>query len=132
MNLEFSVLPGCYAIVSRPAGDDIPEWFQWTAFATVAVTEDELSLVCPQENVPDAATASRNWRCLRITGSLDLSAVGILAEVSRLLAEHQVSVFAISTYQTDWVLVPAHQLDVACSALEKGGHRVIYSATASN
>lgn len=95
-------------------------------FVFIGKTDDELSLVCRAENCPASAdTAEPGWRLLKITGILDFSLVGILAKITRILADHGVSVFAVSTYNTDYILVKEAQLPAALSALRDGGYSVL-------
>ena len=82
-------------------------------------TADELSIVCPEEQVPGDLTAERDWRAFKVEGPLDFALVGILAELSGALAAAEVSLFAISTYDTDYLLVRAGKLAEAKRALSK-------------
>ena len=86
-------------------------------------TDGELSLVCPTERCP-ARTAAREdgWRAMRIEGVLDFSLIGILAKLAGVLAEAGVGIFAVSTYNTDYILVKAEQLTRAQSALAAAGY----------
>ena len=87
-------------------------------------TEDELSVVCPEEYVPEDVSREPGWRALRLEGPLDLSMVGILSSVAAPLAEAGASIFAVSTFDTDYVLVKGSQLDLAVDTLRENGHRV--------
>ncbi len=89
-------------------------------------TEDEISVVFPTKNVPNN-TVSRedDWEGFKIEGVLDFSLVGILAEISNLLAEASISIFAISTYNTDYILVKREQFENAMKVLEKNGYRIV-------
>ena len=86
-------------------------------------TKDEISLVCPTEDVP-ATTISREdgWRAFRICGTLDLSLIGILSKLTTVLAENNIGVFAVSTYDTDYILVRDKDLEPAMKALEDEGY----------
>jgi hypothetical protein len=85
---------------------------------------DELSVVCPEERAPEGITAARGWRCLRVVGPLDFALVGILAALAVPLAAAGVSIFAVSTYDTDYLLVPGQDLETAIQALAVAGHTV--------
>ena len=91
-------------------------------FCFIARTDHEISLVCPAERVP-AYTAAREdgWRALRVEGTMEFSLVGILAELSGILAEAGVSIFAVSTYDTDYILVKEQQRKTAIDALAARG-----------
>jgi len=94
-------------------------------FCFVGKTDEELSLVCASQNVPaNAAQCVHGWKAFKIQGALDFSLIGILAKISGLLAEAQVSIFAVSTYNTDYFLVKAENLDSAVNALRGGGYTI--------
>lgn len=91
-------------------------------FCFVGKTDGERSLVCLTERVP-AGTLARDdgWRAFRVRGTLDFSLVGVLAGISTTLAEHGISLFALSTYDTDYVLVRSECFDRACELLNRRG-----------
>ena len=95
-----------------------------TRVRSITRTPDELSVVCPEAAVPPDVAASRAWRALRFEGPLPLDQTGILASVTTPLAQARVSVFALATYDTDYVLIPAAQQGQAIAALEAAGHSV--------
>ncbi len=89
-------------------------------------TADEISLVCPADDAPaDAVKVNRGWRAFRIEGQLDFSLVGILAELANLLAARGISIFAISTFDTDYVLIKEEAVEGARDALAVGGYEVV-------
>lgn len=91
-------------------------------FCFAARTDEECSLVCPEEHVPECAlTREDGWRAMRIEGVLDFSLVGILAQLANTLAEQQIPIFAVSTYKTDYVLIKQEKLSAAVRALEAAG-----------
>ena len=91
----------------------------------LAKTADELSLVCFTEEVPDnAAKADHGWKAMRVEGQLDFSLVGILASISRVLAESGISIFAVSTFDTDYILIKAVKVEDAREALAAAGYEV--------
>lgn len=95
-------------------------------FVFFARTDEELSLVCETEQVPAQTLAREDgWRAFRIEGVLDFSMVGVLARISSLLAEHGVSIFAVSTYNTDYVFTKAESFDPAIALLGQAGYTVI-------
>ncbi len=92
----------------------------------IGKTDEELSLVCITENTPsDTIERDDGWRGFRIQGTLDFSLVGILAKISGILADHKISIFAVSTYNTDYVLVKEENFDRALSILEVEGYSII-------
>jgi putative acetyltransferase len=122
MTLE--VLAGLFAVCRLPAGSAIPDWAVRGDVFSVTRTRDELSVVCRQDEVPAGVACEADWQCLRAAGALPLSAVGILASLAKPLAEAGISLFAVSTYDTDYLLVKASQLDRAVEALAAAGHEV--------
>ena len=95
-------------------------------FYFVAKTDEELSLVCDTEDVPEK-TLERDdgWRGFRIQGMLDFSLIGILSQLSTILAEHQIGIFAVSTYNTDYILVKDENFEKALSVLSNEGYAVV-------
>ena len=92
----------------------------------VGVTDREISVVCPTSCVPPQTLAREDgWRAMRVEGQLDFSLVGILANISGVLARSGVAIFAVSTYDTDYVLVRQGDLSTACDALESAGYEVV-------
>jgi Uncharacterized conserved protein len=95
-------------------------------YVFVGKTDEELSLVCSTPSVPKTCTVREDcWRAFRVVGSMEFSLVGILSKITAVLAESQISVFAVSTFNTDYILVKAEQLDRAVQALESSGYRFI-------
>lgn len=91
----------------------------------VAKTNDELSLVCQQDCVPaEVISVERNWRALRIEGQLDFSLIGILAGIAQVLAQNKISIFVVSTFDTDYILLKNEKLEQAISVLEDAGYAV--------
>ena len=99
----------------------------WNApYCFAARTDEECSLVCPEQYVPAATTARDDgWRALRIEGVLDFSLVGILAKIAGTLAKREIPIFAVSTYNTDYVLVKAEKLSAAIEALCSDGYEIL-------
>ena len=122
--LTLSILPGHFAICRLSPHADIPAWCKNTELYSITRSRDELSVVCFNEDVPLGVKADRDWRALKIEGPLDLSLIGILVSLLRPLAEAEISVFAISTYDTDYVLVREKFLSQAISVLKKEGHSI--------
>lgn len=92
----------------------------------LSVTEEEISLVCPTQHMPpNPSHQEDNWACLKICGVLEFSMVGVLAKISSLLAGENISIFAISTYNTDYILCKSHQITQAISLLKNQGYTVI-------
>jgi hypothetical protein len=123
--LPLTLLPDTLAICRLPAEDPLPAWASASgSFLTVSRTADELSITMVQRGVPSGVRCERDYRALRVRGSLPPNLVGILLSIAEPLAEAGLSIFAISTYETDYVLVKARDLDAALEALRKAGHQV--------
>lgn len=98
-----------------------PYWLGATSFRSVTRTPEELSIVCDAAVVPPEVTAVRDWRALRVAGVLEFSETGVLSSLATPLAEAGISLFAVSTYDTDYVLVREGDLDRAVAALRCAG-----------
>ena len=94
-------------------------------FVSITRTSDELSIVCAERDVPLGVKVDRGWRALKIEGPLDLSLTGVLASIAVPLAEAKINIFAISTFDTDYVLVKADRVAEAIGVLRNAGHYVI-------
>jgi hypothetical protein len=118
--LTLSLLPETLAVARLPAGTALPGWIDWTdPFVTVSRTRDELSVVCPEARVPAEAQAERGWRGFKVEGPLDFALTGILARLAAPLADAGISIFAISTFDTDYLLVRSGDLDAATAVLQQ-------------
>jgi hypothetical protein len=130
--LDLALLPGDYAICRLPAGSPVPAGLLEVAAAagsgaeviSVTWTPDEVSILCPAARAPRDATVETPWRCLRVAGPVQLALTGILASIVSPLADARVNIFAFSTFDTDYLLVPAVRLSEALAALAAAGHRV--------
>ena len=121
--LTFTLLDGAFAVCRLDSDAPLPMWANGQFFSVTRST-DELSIVCPQANVPTGVKCVTGWRCLKVEGPLDLSLVGILAGIATTLAQANVNIFVVSTYDTDYVLVKEGQMEEAVRALEAAGHTV--------
>ena len=93
----------------------------------VGKTDEEISIVCNSEYVPtDFITRDDGWRAFRIEGVLDFSLVGILAKISNILAENNISIFALSTYNTDYILIKEERFDDAIKVLRANGYEIAH------
>ncbi len=94
-------------------------------YCFLGVTDEEISLVCPTQKVPaDTLAREDDWRGFRVQGVLDFSLVGILAQISSLLAEQGISIFAVSTYNTDYIFVKSNVFNRTISVLQNAGYSV--------
>ena len=121
-NLTLSLLPHTFAICRLEPEADIPSWAVAGEFFSVTRTEEELSLVCLQEKVPENIRCEKDFRCLKVGGPLDFSLTGILSSLTIPLAQAGISVLALSTFDTDYLLVKAAQVDRAVQKLSQAGY----------
>jgi uncharacterized protein len=127
--LALRVLPGELAVARLAPDAPIPPWASLAPDAPGALraavrTAAELSIVCPDPDVPGAVRAERGWRALVVAGPLDLALTGILAGIAAALADTGVAIFAVATYDTDYVLVRSARLGDAVAALRAAGYDV--------
>lgn len=121
--VDLRVLEGEFAVWRLPP-DSPPPPLDDTSFLSVTRTAAELSVVGPAEHVPHGAPVDTGWACLEVQGPLAFELTGIVAGISAPLAAAGVPIFVVSTFDTDYVLVPRANLERAVAALEGAGHRV--------
>ena len=122
--LTLKLLKDTYGVCRLEKGSSIPSWAFDGEFYSITKTDDELSIVCLQKNIPDNIKCEHNWRILKIQGPLDFSLIGILSKISSIMAENKISIFAVSTYDTDYILVKEEKIDLAISILENDIYQV--------
>jgi uncharacterized protein len=122
--LNLNVIPGSFVVVQLSAQAEVPAWAYGPGFFTVTRTAEELSVLCLADRVPEEQAGERGWACLQLVGPFEFTLTGILLSVLEPLAQAGVGIFAISTFNTDYVLVKDHQLATAVDALRGAGHIV--------
>ncbi len=122
--LRLDPLEGSFAVCRLAPDAPLPAWAASGPFVSITRTADELSVVCREDVIPDGVRCERGWRCLRVAGTLDFSLVGVLASLLGPLAEAGISVFVVSTFDTDYVLVKATNFEQAVGVLRRAGHTV--------
>jgi uncharacterized protein len=120
--LKFRWLSGPYAIVRLPPDAPVPAWTRKGDFTSVTRSVDELSVVCPADNLPADVHSEHHWICYKLEGPFPFSLTGVLLSFIEPLSENGVPIFAISTYDTDYVLVQEEFAGVAQQALDEAGH----------
>jgi hypothetical protein len=123
--LKFRRLPGTYAIVRLDPDAAVPDWAMKGEFTSITRTNDELSVVCPTENLPADVRSSHRWLCLKLEGPFPFSLTGVLLSFIEPLSYSAIPIFAISTYDTDYVLVQEQDTDRALDVLLHAGHELI-------
>ncbi len=121
---EIARYPETLAVVRLAPGAAVPAWAESSSIFSITATATETSLVCAGRNVPKKARHEKPLTAFTVTGTLDLKTPGILAGLLAPLAEDAIPVFVISTFDTDWVLVPTGQADRAEEAWRRSGHTV--------
>lgn len=124
MALTLTVLPQPLAVCRLAADAALPEWAISQGWFCIMRTADELSVVCGQQQVPAGIKAEFGWRALKFEGPFDFSLTGILLAVADPLAQAGISIFALSSYDTDYVLVRGAQFEAAIVVLQQAGHQI--------
>jgi hypothetical protein len=120
--LALTLLPNTFAVCKLDAADAIPAWATTGELFSITRTPDELSIVCLQSLVPVGIRCERAWRCFKLAGPIPFTTVGILASLVQPLAEAGIGVFALSTFDTDYLLVKVADLTQAIETLRQKGH----------
>jgi hypothetical protein len=124
MGLNLSLFEANYAVCRLGPEAAVPVWARAGAFTSITRTTDELSVICAAGNVPEEVKSDRGWRCFKVEGPLDLSLTGVLSSLLSPLAEAKVNILAVSTYETDYLLVKDEKLGRAIEVLRGAGHRL--------
>ena len=122
-SLCLTALPGEFSVWRLAADDPLPS-LERGSFLSMTRTNDELSIVSPSTDVPSGSQVEDGWRCLRVEGPLAFEMTGVLAELSAPLARAEIPIFVVSTYDTDYLMVKAADLNRACNTLRNEGHTV--------
>jgi hypothetical protein len=123
--LTLQVLDGKFTIHRFDPESEIPAQVLGSDFYSLSRTPDELSIVCRSAIEIGSEKSSSGWACLKVLGPLDFSLTGVLAGIAEVLAKADVSIFAISTYDTDYILVNAGKLEIAVQSLVAAGYNVV-------
>jgi hypothetical protein len=123
-HFELTLFPERFAISRLAADAPIPNWATQGPFFSVTRTGDELSVVSELSRVPVGVQSQSGWRVLKVHGPFVLSEIGVLSALATPLAEAKVSLFAVSTFDTDYLLVASEKLKAAIAALERAGHTI--------
>lgn len=125
MTFNLTVLEKKYSIYKFQKGSVLPEWVYSSEFCSVTKTDEELSVVTAQtDHISDWVDCSKDWRILKIEGPLDFSLIGVIADISAIFKEVKISVFIISTYNTDYILVKEKDLDSSIASLHNKGYNI--------
>ena len=122
--LTLQLVAGEFAVCRLAPTEPVPAWAGSTVFSSITRTADELSIICPAAQVPAGARSEVGWSLLKLAGPFEFGAVGILASVTDPLARAGISLLAVGTFDTDYVLIKAERLDAAIGVLETVNHTV--------
>ncbi len=124
MSLKLKAMPERLAVCRIASGSELPAWAMGGTFRSVSWTHDEVSIVCEESLVPEGIKSERGWRGLKVEGPLDFALTGILLMIAEPLARAGISIFAISTFDTDYVLVKDRVFAEAQKILAERGHLI--------
>lgn len=123
--MQLEILYNKLKVVKLKANETVPEIVFKQKFYSITKTDEELSIVVEEDiNIP-SESIEYNWRAIKIVGTLDFSLIGILSKISTILAQAKISIFAISTYNTDYILLKADKLLKASEILKQSGYEFI-------
>lgn len=122
-SFKLETISGSYVVCRLPAEAEIPSWATGQ-LVSITRTADELSIVCSSESAPNDVRRESGWRALRVVGPLHFAMVGVIAGLTAALAAASISVFVISSFDTDYLLVKEERLESAIKSLRAAGHQV--------
>ena len=123
--IVLSILEETYIIHKLEQSTKLPEGLTDCEFYSLSNSREETSLVCPEQILIQSENSSPNWKCLKVAGPLDLKLTGILAGLSDTLEKAKISIFAISTFETDYLLIQKQVLETAKTALKSAGYKFL-------
>ena len=119
MNLNLSTLDGSFTIHRLSPNNEITNQLYQGQFYSITKTDEEISVVCSSSVNLNSESSESEWSCIKVLGPLEFSLTGILADISAVLAKAEISIFAISTFDTDYILVKSEKLQAAKKALQQ-------------
>jgi uncharacterized protein len=123
--MNFIVLDCLYAIYKFRGQSVLPGWIYSSDFYSITKTVDEISVVASQkDSIPGVIDCNKEWRIIKTEGPLDFSLVGIIADISSIFKKKNISIFTLSTYDTDYFMVMQKDLDIGIQALIENDHKV--------
>ena len=123
--MKLELLDDTFTIHRLNSSAKIPDEVFGEVFFNIVKTKEELSIVCRNSLTLNSNRRSQEWSCIKVSGPLELNTIGILAKLSKVLADAHISIYAISTYDTDYILVKADKTTEAVSALKSAGFRFL-------
>lgn len=122
--LRLALLSDSFAVCRLPLDSELQMWFLGDPFFALMRTDNQLTIVCDEKKVPNEVQHEAGWRALKIDAIFQFSEVGVLESMLKPLADAEVGIFALSTFETDYVLVKTGKLDGAIQALRQAGHQI--------
>ncbi len=123
--LDLVILKKKFAICQLSPKDSIPDPSKLGDFWSITKTDEEISIIIPENLIPVNCKSEKGWRAIKIIGPLYFSLTGIIANLSTVLAKAGISIFTFSTYNTDYIFVKEENLEQSKEVLEKNGHKII-------
>ena len=123
--ITLKLLDGRYAIARLPAAEPIPSWADGAGFVTISRSDEELSIVCLEQRVPQQVQSERDWTCFRLVGPFAFDETGIVLAVVKPLSEGGIGVFVVSTFDGDHLLIKRGLLEQAGRLLQQAGHTLL-------
>ena len=123
--MKLKILDSTFSVMKFAPAETIPLWALHCDVFSITRTDEELSVVCPSECLPineQIKEIENDWKCIKVEGVLDFNLTGILSSLANTLAENKISIFAISTFNTDYLLIKSHSIKKAKVVLENEGH----------
>lgn len=118
--LSLTTLDGLFGICKVKKGEGFPEWaVNKDSMYSITETSTEISVICPQERIPVSIEAEKGWKALKVMGPLDFSMTGVLSSIVKPLADAKISIFTISTYETDYIFIKQKEYENAVKVLRK-------------
>ncbi len=119
--MKLTLVDGLYSIARIPPSTAIPQWHLSSRFFSISKSEDEISIVCEDHLIPEEVKKDAGWILFKFKDKLDFQLTGILSSIAAPLAEHKISIFAVSTFDTDYILVERKAIERTMEILEKCG-----------
>jgi len=119
MKLNLKIFDGSFSIHRLSPKNEIPIQIYQGQFFSITKTDEEISVVCSSSVYLNSESSETDWSCIKVLGPLDFSLTGILADISAILAKAEISIFAISTFDTDYILIKSEKLQAAKKALQQ-------------
>lgn len=123
--MELKILDNKLKVIKLKPNETVPEIVYKQEFYSITKTDEELSIVVDEDVNILSNVVEYNWKGIKIVGTLDFSLIGILSKISTILAQAEISIYAISTYNTDYILVKDDKLEKATKVLEQNGYKFI-------